>query len=604
MKKAMLKIDLLVSQQEEESCLRALRDTALLHLENFDPSEKPNAQAYSRIEKALASLESLTGTGDAAIGKESKTWDELLRQIETKLEERQNLAQKQGDLQKAEDHYQRWGEVNRRESKSLEARGLQIIRLESTQRAFAQYPFQEDCICLPVAKEAGRFYFAVLGPPKSLAALPFERHLVPDLSQEELRRELAVQRQALTEVEQELMALAAHKDELERALIEQRAEWQFAKALDSGPALKKSQQRYWRAWLPAEKKAELEECLEALPLAYRWSEPQSGDEVPVAFEHGAYQALFAPIMRIFQLPRYFEFDLTPFIAVFYPILFAYCLGDAGYGAILILASALAYWRFGAPQRSLALLGLVLGIATSIMGLIKSGSLFGIPLSLDSDHSLIAFLAQAVIIPDDSDFFFNAFNVALLIGLFQITVALIIALVKSWYFEGFKASLSHWGKLFIVLSVVALFLEESLALGSTAQNLLLFSLGLGVLLVMFFHDLNLRLGMRLGSSILPLFFIFTGLLGDILSYVRLFALGVTSAVLGLVVNRIAMDMVGEWYSWLWVGVFLIFGHSLNLALAGLGSFIHPLRLTFVEFYNNAQFEGGGKEYRAFKNEHSL
>jgi V/A-type H+-transporting ATPase subunit I len=89
------------------------------------------------------------------------------------------------------------------------------------------------------------------------------------------------------------------------------------------------------------------------------------------------------------------------------------------------------------------------------------------------------------------------------------------------------------------------------------------------------------------------------LGDILSYVRLFALGVTSGVLGLVVNQIGTDMIGEsWYSYVMAILFLIFGHSLNLALAVLGSFIHPLRLTFVEFYNNAQFEGGGKAFESF------
>ena len=129
------------------------------------------------------------------------------------------------------------------------------------------------------------------------------------------------------------------------------------------------------------------------------------------------------------------------------------------------------------------------------------------------------------------------------------------------------------------------------------QVMLFS-GIGLVLVS--HDLKLSLFKRVGGGLLPLFFIFTGLLGDALSYVRLFALGVASSVLGLVVNQIGMQIMDSgWWGWILGIVFLLFGHSLNLALAILGAFVHPLRLTFVEFYNNAQFEGGGIEYKPFK-----
>ncbi len=293
------------------------------------------------------------------------------------------------------------------------------------------------------------------------------------------------------------------------------------------------------------------------------------------------------------------------IAVFYPILFAYCLGDAGYGALMTLAVLIGWFTFLKKQRGLAALVGILGISTTIMGLIKSGSLFGIPLTIESETGWLAALGRLVIIPDDSSFFFNAFNVALLIGVFQILVGILLAIAKEWYYNGFKESLSLWGKLMIVVSAVLLFMSDSLNLNELHQNILSGTLVAGMLLIMLFHDLSQSILVRMGSSVLPLFFIFTGLLGDVLSYVRLFALGVTSAVLGLVVNRIGMDMVSEnWWSWIGVSAFLLFGHSLNFVLAALGSFIHPLRLTFVEFYNNAQFEGGGKAFKAFKKSNPL
>jgi V/A-type H+-transporting ATPase subunit I len=89
---------------------------------------------------------------------------------------------------------------------------------------------------------------------------------------------------------------------------------------------------------------------------------------------------------------------------------------------------------------------------------------------------------------------------------------------------------------------------------------------------------------------------TGVMGDLLSYIRLFALGVSSAILGLVVNSIALSAQGIPY----VGIvftilILVVGHTANLMLASLSAFVHPMRLTFVEFYKNVGFVGGGKPY---------
>jgi V/A-type H+-transporting ATPase subunit I len=91
-------------------------------------------------------------------------------------------------------------------------------------------------------------------------------------------------------------------------------------------------------------------------------------------------------------------------------------------------------------------------------------------------------------------------------------------------------------------------------------------------------------------------------GDVLSYVRLFALGVSGAVLGFVVNTIGMQVfhsapiIGPILG----GIFLLVGHGANLLISSLGSFVHPMRLTFVEFYKNAGFTGGGKAYKPFRN----
>ena len=109
-------------------------------------------------------------------------------------------------------------------------------------------------------------------------------------------------------------------------------------------------------------------------------------------------------------------------------------------------------------------------------------------------------------------------------------------------------------------------------------------------------------MNFGSGLWDTYGMATGLLGDLLSYIRLFALGLTGGVLGGVFNALAIDLTADmsWaIRWLPMLIILLLGHGINFALCMISSLVHPMRLTFVEFFKNADFEGGGKEYSPFR-----
>ncbi|MDO4736384.1 MAG: hypothetical protein Q4B21_05155, partial [Bacteroidia bacterium] len=93
---------------------------------------------------------------------------------------------------------------------------------------------------------------------------------------------------------------------------------------------------------------------------------------------------------------------------------------------------------------------------------------------------------------------------------------------------------------------------------------------------------------------------TSVFGDVLSYIRLFGLGTSGGILGFVVNSIAMNLYEIPYvGWFFMGLMLVVGHVFVLLLSCLGAFVHPLRLTFIEFYKNAGFQGGGRAYNPLK-----
>ena len=134
-------------------------------------------------------------------------------------------------------------------------------------------------------------------------------------------------------------------------------------------------------------------------------------------------------------------------------------------------------------------------------------------------------------------------------------------------------------------------------------------GLAVLVAFFYNSPGKNPFVNLGSGLWTTYETASGLLGDSLSYIRLFAIGLTGGILGSVFNQLALScvpasgsgasVVSYVVGWIAALLILLFGHGINFGIAMIGAFVHPLRLTFVEYYKNSEFEGGGKPYTPFK-----
>jgi len=601
MKARMKKIEILCPETLVNPLLKDLRDLECLHFEaleetiNFleNPAYKQFHNAYNLAAENYEADEDTVTLADKQLNLGELSHKILALQEDIKEQESQ-LARNAKKLELKGI----WGDYSVSKWQKLIQAGL-VIRFYGLSKSQFEKMTEEEFRPILVKEQDDQTYFARIINSLEQDDFTVEALDLPSENISTLEKEKAQIVSHLAQAKEDLKKASSHAKALEDQTLGIQDGLKKERILEQSYLTKAIDVKHLKCWYSESKEILIKQLLDRSKCAYKISQPGQSDPVPVLLSNNKFNRLFEPITKIFQLPHYFEFDLTPFIAVFYPILFAYCLGDAGYGFIVSAVALVGYFSFLKKQRSLALLGLILGLTTLVIGFIKSGSLFGIPLLESSSLPWVRKLSNLVLIPDDSDYFFNAFNVALLIGLLQILVGIGIAIFKTWSYKGFLPALAQIGKMIIVISSVSLFLKDTLLLDEAMMLSLKISLGAGVLMVMLFHDMSQHLFSRLGSSVLPLFFIFTGLLGDVLSYVRLFALGVTSGVLGLVVNQIGTDMMGDaWYSYVGAIIFLIFGHGLNLALATLGSFIHPLRLTFVEFYNNAQFEGGGKAFEAY------
>jgi len=607
MKAAFKKISLLTYHREREKITSVLQELGVIHLE-VDPTfmnEKVEALLLkkSKIEKVIDVVQDsadIHGEIPDATALAERVTDQVLDQILALQHRKDALIQEREVLLKHKQKLEPWGNFKPEKLNRLSQAGVNVTFCVADHDNFNEFDFSQLTYQV-IHRGPDQTFFVVLSIGEQ-PVLPFETIQLPSLALAEAKSQESSLDQKRKKINQKIRSYIPYLAPLKKALNLVEDDWMLQMVNGSYQPYGEGTILFLTGWYPATMEERLLHYLKREKLPYTITEPTSEDSVPVLLKNPKYPKLFEPITKIFQLPGYYEMDLTPFIAVFYPILFAYCLGDAGYGLVLLLAALTGWFTFLKDGRNIATLGIILGLFTTVMGIVKSGSVFGIPIVDPEVSPFLQYLARYVVIPDDRGVVFNAFNVALMIGVVQILTGIIVSITNKIRYDGILASLSQVGKLLMVVSLIWIFLADMQ--GNPAlqpfENLRKIGLAAGILLVLFFHDLKLPLLSRIGSGILPLFFILTGILGDVLSYVRLFALGVASSVLGLVVNQIGMQIMGDAWWGVVIGViFLVLGHSLNFALATLGAFVHPLRLTFVEFYNNAQFEGGGVAYRPFR-----
>lgn len=609
MKAKMRKISLLVFYKEREEITEKLQELGVIHLETEKQEDERMTYLLKEKERYQEALEILKKAADEQ-KEETEQDGQLLSQyadgrrdhILGLKKEIDQLNQLEDELRKEHKVLQPWGEFKWGPISRLKERGLEFHFFVAPKAEYHDYQFQEETYQFLISETKSTAQFVVLEWRHTIEEIPFERAHLPTKTLSQVETSL----QEVTEKRDKLRQQIAEEIKLipafEKAVLRVEDEISYQQTQLSYKTYAEGKILHLTGWVPNKKEQQATEYLDEIGASYMIEDPQKGDEIPVILENRKYSKQFEPITKLFQLPNYYEFDLTPLVAVFYPIFFAYCLGDSGYGLVILTAALIGRFTFLKNSRAIAHLGIILGVVSMFLGIIKSGTVFGIPIVENQDVPLFAWLSQYMFIPDGQEFAYNAFNVSLLIGLFQIIVGIIIAIIRKTHFDGFIYSIATYGKLFIVISLVVLFLggmqgSEALAPYVPAAYVLV---SLGALLVIFFHDPDMPVGQRIGGSILPIYFILTGLLGDTLSYIRLFALGVASSILGLVVNQIGNEIMSGGGLMIAVAVlFLLFGHSLNLAMASLGAFVHPLRLTFVEFYNNAEFQGGGLPYEPFR-----
>ena len=334
------------------------------------------------------------------------------------------------------------------------------------------------------------------------------------------------------------------------------------------------------------------------------SEPTEEDEPPVDLENKKLFAPFQMVTNLYGLPQYREIDPTPYIAPFFAFFFGICITDAGYGLVLALVAYLVAKKFikdeGGGKQLFRVL-ILSGIATIIVGALMGGW-FGIKL----EKGPLSFLAKVRVINPNEEML-TFFGVVLALGYLQVwfgfVVKMIIDIKERDWGSFFHRDLS-W--LIIMTFIIPILIASVFKMIKLPDQLSTGLFALAVICAIWFVILSDREGEsiagRIGTGFFGLYNRIAGSLGDILSYSRLFALGLATGIIANVVNTMAMMTWNAPYfgKVATVGI-LIGGHIFNLVINALGGFIHTARLQFVEFFTKF-YESGGEAFKPFKREH--
>ena len=352
---------------------------------------------------------------------------------------------------------------------------------------------------------------------------------------------------------------------------------------------------------PAENDAELTGTFDKMGVFYIKEEAVQEDNPPIKLKNNWFTRQFEVFTEMYGMPVYTEFDPTPIVAPFYLLFFAMCMGDAGYGLVLLIMGLLLNkgWVKIDMFKGLGNIIAILGVGTIFVGTVL-GTCFG--MSLYDAAWVPQWLKSCMIVGEIEIPSIGILNIQMLlamgIGIFHICLAMAVKAVCYTKRFGIKENIATWGWLLLIVGgVITALLGIGKVLSPDAIKWAVIVIGgISALAIYIFNTPGRNPLINIGAGLWDTYNMATGILGDVLSYLRLFALGLAGGMLGQAFNNLAVSVKGDSpVTWLPFVLILVIGHVMNIMLSGLGAFVHPMRLTFMEYFKNAGYEGKGAAY---------
>lgn len=569
----MTKYSFVLLKGEEEKFLEQLRELGVVDIKRSSvPVDDHSTDLLDRIGQVKGEI------------------DVLESGVDTHLTE---LLDQRASLAAAEQAVAPWGDYDRDKADALGAAGVPLHFYCLRKKEFdpswsAEYPLEVVC------DDGKKLHFVIAG---DVSGFPVTEMRTPLSTIRELEGMLKAKDKEIERYRKHLEGRKAEIPELEAKKKELSDELNLYLASLAGESAVEDRLTVYEGFAPTETDSRLAGALDTFDALWIKDPAAIDDNPPIKLKNNRFVRMFEVLTDMYGRPSYDGFDPTPFLSIFFLLFFALCMGDAGYGLVLIIGGLLM--KKVKSFKDMAPLVVTLGIGTLIVGFFMH-TFFSIDISQWKVFEPI----KGIFLPAEIAGYDGAMVLSLIVGIVHLCLAMIVKTYIATRNNGFLESLGTWGwTLLIVGGVVVAGIALAGVIDATVTKWIVIVLGVVSALGIFvFNNIHRNPLLNIGSGLWDTYNTATGLLGDVLSYLRLYALGLAGAMLGFAFNDLGKMVLGDGHSiGPWIGFILIvvIGHTLNIAMCALGAFVHPLRLNFLEFFKNSGYEGSGRNFNPLK-----
>ena len=613
----MKKVSLVVLDRYKESALKKLRSLGLVHVEQIQGNSETLSAAkavYSRLELASILLSDIKADKKNPVKIVEVHNEEAVLKAEEAInlfESKKNFTEELSNALKEKERLALWGGVTPEDFEYLGQKGLFLSMYEIPTESYAKIPETVKTLYVSSTKSLTRF-LTLCESKERPQDLPPEAFNVamPDISTSELEANIASYRSELADIALDITASTAYLPSIIKAMKVLEKDIEFEN-IYSGMEIEGTETSHALTWLtgfiPTADAQKVIDLSKKEHWACLLSDPAEEDEVPTKLKNNKFVSLIYPVSDFLgTVPGYREYDISGWFLLFFCVFFGMIFGDGGYGLLLSAVAILTILKTVLSKKpvnpALNLL-LLLGVTTTVWGSVTC-TWFGLtPAQLPDwiKAASVPYLsnAQAAVSPEKEAWVKENMQVfCFILALVQLSVAHIKGIVRNRkslkLFGELGSLLMLWGIFNIVLNMVVN--AERFPIMNEAMMLVAGGFGLSFI----FSSYEGNIIQSIVSSLKNIVSVLLGVVNvfsDIVSYIRLWAVGLAGSAISLTVNEMAGPTLGGFIIFLGI-ILLVFGHGLNMVLNVLSVIVHGVRLNTLEFSSHLGMSWSGFKYKPF------
>lgn len=631
----MKKVSLVVLNKERKQALEQLKKLGVVHLEQIEGRGEQLAAFKEASNNAMVAVSVLSEVkvskkapaapklSDSEVAQKCR---EVIELSELKKKLNEEIAADSAELER----FAPWGGVTPADFDYLKGKGISLKMYEIPEDKYNLIDENSKTVCVNRYKKVVRFLLIDAGEerPSGFPAEAFEVPM-PVNSTEEIQNRISSDKKQLEEISRSFASLAAFIPQMNafRKALESDIEFENVySGMGQESEGKESDLAWISGFVPVDSFNVLSDAVKANGWAMASSDPSDEDEVPTKLKNNKLVSLIYPLTDFLgTVPGYHEYDISGWFLLFFTVFFGMIFGDGGYGLLVTVAMLLMMIKSAAKKEKvppMLKLGLLLGIATVAWGTVTC-TWFGLkpeqlpewlcalsvaPLSnAYADTGWLPFWTDDVskgTLTTAQNLQIFCFTLAFL----QLSVAHFKGMAryrKSLKFLGELGSmLQIWGMYYVVLSMVVssqIFTFDQIIYGIPVGTVSIGLVAFGFALSFVFINYDGSIIASIMESVKGIISVLLGVVNvfsDIVSYIRLWAVGLAGAAISNTVNEMAGPLVGHAVLFLALVVLLVFGHGLNMVLNLLSVIVHGVRLNTLEFSNHLGMSWSGFKYAPF------